>query len=98
MRPRSLFIYFRVAPEGEASVAVAVRELQAGWQVEMPGLHCELMRRADQSGGVVTLMETYSCNGGLSTEWQERIEHDAAARLSTLIIGDRHVEVFEPCA
>ncbi len=98
MRGRSLFIYFRVAHESETSVTAAVRELQAGWQVEMPGLRGELLCRADESGDVVTLMETYSCDGGVSTAWQQRIERDAASRLSTLVIGDRHVEVFEPCA
>ena len=95
---RTVFIYFRVARESEAQVAAAVRELQAGWQAQMPGLHCELLRRSDQPGNVVTLMETYWCSGGVSTEWQERIERDVTASASAWLIGDRHVEVFEPCA
>ena len=98
MRPRRLFVYFRLARESEAQVEDAVRGLQAVWQAQMPGLQCELLRRSDRSGDVVTLMETYSCSGGVSTEWQERIERDATAILSTWVLGDRHVEVFEPCA
>lgn len=75
----------------------ALRELHAEWQIEMPGLRSELLRRADQSAGL-TLLETHLCEHGLSPEWQERIERDASARLETFLVGERHIEVFEPCA
>jgi hypothetical protein len=94
---RRLYVYFRVKRESEAAVVAAVRELQAAWPSAMPGVRCELLRRAGQ-GGDVTLMETYVCANGVSTEWQERIERDASARLEPWLVGQRHVEVFEPCA
>jgi Domain of unknown function (DUF4936) len=92
---RRLFIYFRVERDSVADVVAAVRELQAAWQRD--GVRCELMRRVDESGDV-TLMETYACAQGVSADWQDRIEREAAARLSRWPIGQRHVEVFEPCA
>jgi quinol monooxygenase YgiN len=94
---RRLYIYFRVKRGSVADVVAAVRELQAAWQAAMPGLRCELMRRIDE-GGDVTLMETYACAQGVSVEWQERIEREAAVRLSQWLVGQRHIEIFEPCA
>ena len=96
MSSRRLFIYFRVERDSVAEVVAAVRELQAVWSATMPGLVCELMQRADDSGDA-TLMETYACAEGVSAEWQERIERDAAKRLQRWLI-ERHVEIFEPCA
>jgi Domain of unknown function (DUF4936) len=93
---RRLFIYFRVTCENEAAAVAAVRELQAAWQVAVPGLRCELLRRAEQSGNV-TLMETYSHSAGVGVALQERIEREAAMRLSQWLVGERHVEVFLPC-
>jgi hypothetical protein len=98
---RHLFIYFRVRRESEARAVGAVRELQAAWCAVFPGLHCELLRRADDADGGrhVTLMEVYRCDSGVPPSWQDRIERDAAARLAPwLADGMRHVEVFSPCA
>ena len=95
---RSLFIYFRVERDNVAEVATAVNELQAAWRVAMPGLRCELLRRAEEHGDAVTLMETYAHHGGVIPAWQERIERDAGVHLKSWLIGERHVEVFEPCA
>jgi Domain of unknown function (DUF4936) len=92
-----VYTYFRVKRESEAAVVAAVRELQAAWPSAMSGLRCELLRRADHSGDV-TLMETYVCADGVSVEWQQRIEREAGARLEPWLIGERHSEVFEPCA
>ena len=96
MSSRRLYIYFRVKRESEAAAVRALRELHAAWQVAMPGLHCELLRRTDQSGDV-TLMEIHACAHGVSASWQERIERDACARLEALLVGERHLEVFVPC-
>ena len=96
MSARRLFIYFRVKRDSEAAAVAAVRELQAAWQMAMPGLRCELLRRADQ-GGDVTLMETYVGAQGVGAEWQQRIEDEASARLQPWLVGERHVEVFVPC-
>jgi hypothetical protein len=92
-----VYIYFRVKRESEAAVVAAVRELQAAWPSAMSGLRCELLRRADPSGDV-TLMETYVCADGVSVEWQQRIEREASLRIESWLIGERHSEVFEPCA
>jgi quinol monooxygenase YgiN len=94
---RRLYIYFRVKRDSVADVVAAVRELQTALQAAMPGLRGELMRRIDE-GDHVTLMETYAGAHGVTAEWQERIERDAAVRLGRWLIGPRHVEVFEPCA
>jgi hypothetical protein len=94
---RRLYIYFRVKRESETSAVTALRALHSAWQVDMPGLRCELLRRTDESGDV-TLMETHVGVSGVSVEWQERIERDAGARLHPWLVGKRHIEVFEPCA
>ena len=97
MTPRRLFIYFRVEREREADVVAAVRALQAAWQRELPGLRCELLRGAARSGDV-TLMETYSHSTGVGVALRERIEREALARIGPWLVGERHVEIFEPCA
>ena len=97
MTSRRLYIYFRVECESEAAAVAAVRALHADWQAAMPGLRCELLRRTDPRGDI-TLMETHVCAQGISAEWQERIERDAGARLKSVLVGERHVEVFTPCA
>lgn len=97
MTPRRLFIYFRVEREREADVVAAVRALQATWQSELPGLRCELLRSAARSGAV-TLMETYSHSLGVGVALQARIEREALSRIGAWLVGERHVEIFEPCA
>ncbi len=98
MNSRRLYVYFRVQRESEVDAVAAVRELQRIWQAAMPGLHCDVLRRAEQSSETVTLMETYAGTHGVSTAWQQRIERDAAAKLSPWLVDSRHTEVFEPCA
>jgi hypothetical protein len=92
MPRRDAYIYFRVARSDEAAAVAAVRDVQARCGV---GIDCDVLRRADESGDRVTLMEVYR---GLSAEAQQHIEREAAARLAPWVIGARHVEVFEPCA
>lgn len=95
---RSLFVYFRVERLSEGAVISAVRSLHAARQSEMPGLRCELLRRVDDDSAVVTLMETYVAEGGVSMHWQALIEREACAHLQPWLVGERHTEVFEPCA
>jgi hypothetical protein len=92
MPRRDAYIYFRVARADEAAAVAALRELQARWAGEVD---CELLRRADESGETVTLMEVYR---GVSDEARRRIEQEASTRLASLLMGSRHTEVFEPCA
>ncbi len=97
MSSRRLYTYFRVARENEAAVVATLRELHAAWESMMPGLQCDLLRRADDSGDV-TLMEVHVGAQGVSAAWQQRIEREAGVRLQPWLVGERHVEVFEPCA
>jgi hypothetical protein len=43
-------------------------------------------------------MDVYRQSGGVTVQWQQRIERETMQRLGTWPIGERHVEVFEPCA
>jgi hypothetical protein len=92
MPRRDAYIYFRVARTDEAAAAAALREMHARWAGDVD---CELLRRADECGETVTLMEVYR---GVSDEVRQRIEAEASARLAAWIVGARHIEVFEPCA
>jgi hypothetical protein len=92
---RCVFVYFRLPAPHEAAVAAAWRDRSVRWLASIPGLHCELMRRADRAGDEVTLMEVYR---GLGSEAQARVLAEAAQALAAWPLGERHVEVFEPCA
>lgn len=93
-----LYIYYRVRPIDAPKLIAAVRALQAGWQATLPGLICTLSQRADNDTELVTLMETYTCAQGVATQWQQEIERSATAKLALWFVGERHVEVFVPCA
>ena len=96
MNGRRLYVYFRVARDDEAAAVAALRALHAQLR---DTLDCELLRRADDDGAVhVTLMETYRQPGGVAAPVQARIEREAALCLAPWLVGERHVEVFEPCA
>jgi hypothetical protein len=92
MPRRDAYIYFRVARADEAAAVAAVRDMQVR---RAAGLRCELLRRADEHGDTVTLMEIYR---DIAAPEQERIEREASLRLAPWLIGPRHTEVFEPCA
>jgi Domain of unknown function (DUF4936) len=93
-----LYVYYRVRP-GDAPVLIAaVRALQAQWQAAHPGLVCSLSQRGDAAAEALTLMETYAHAGGVPANWQAEIERDARDQLGAWIVGERHVEVFVPCA
>lgn len=98
MSSRRLFIYFRVARDHEVAVVAALRGLQSAWRADMPGLRCDLLRRSDEAGDAVTLMETYTHDDGVSVAWQQRIEIATRASLDQWLLGERHIEVFESCA
>lgn len=93
-----LFIYYRVQRGHLADAVAAVRALQARWQAQDGSLRCELLRRTDDGGTDVTLMETYRRDAGFDVAARDRIEDEAAAALAPWLAGSRHVEVFEPCA
>ncbi len=93
------FVYYRVRREHRGQAEAAVRALHAQWQARWPGLRCGLYRRADPAVGdaeEATLMETYD---GLSAPGAAaEVEALARSRLAPWLVGERHVEVFEPCA
>jgi hypothetical protein len=93
-----VFAYYRVRPADALAVVAAVRRLQAELQDVMPGLVCTLSRRADGDTELLTLMEIYTHADGVNDAWQRDIECSARAALATWIVGERHVEVFVPCA
>jgi len=43
-------------------------------------------------------METYVHADPSSPDWQREIESRAQEHLAAWIVGERHVEVFAPCA
>lgn len=94
----NLYIYYRVRPADAPQLIAAVRDLQAQWRSELPGLDCTLSQRVDDGQPHLTLMETYVHPQGLSPAWQRAIEAGVERRLSRWIDGERHVERFEPCA
>ncbi len=91
MPRRDAYVYFRVARADEAAAIAALCEAQRRWAVHVG---CELLRRADERGDSVTLMEVYR---GVSEPMQQRIERDHTALLAPWLLGPRHVEFFEPC-
>jgi hypothetical protein len=99
---RELFIYYRSPEERAAEVARTVREFQSRLTTRHAGLTARLLRRPESIDGVHTWMETYSMNTmhnpqGVDTVLQREIEAEAAA-LRTCLSGERHTEVFAPCA
>lgn len=94
---RRLYIYYRVAAGDLAQAVAAIRALQAGLSLTVPGLRAELLRRPGAPDEQVTLMETYAAPFGIDEALQHRIEADFAA-LALPLQGPRHTEVFEPLA
>ena len=93
-----VFVYYRVQARDAAAAIAAVRMFQNDLLALMPGLNCTLSRRADDSGEQLTLMETYTNAEGVGAAWQRDIEQRAHDALAAWIVGERHVEVFVPCA
>lgn len=90
-----LYVYYRVRVGDKAAVVDAVRALHARWTASMPSLHCELLERHGHDAEHVTLMETYA---GVPTALLRALEAEAVQALQRWLVGERHVEVFVPCA
>ncbi len=95
-----LFVYYRVRAAHRVAAIAALRGLHTRWRTADPALGCELMQRVDGDSAtdLVTLMEVYRRGAGVTPAWQERIEREACAALTPWLVGERHVEVFAPCA
>jgi hypothetical protein len=93
-----VYVYYRVRPADAPALIAAIRALQARFQIAWPGLACTLSQRAENDADLLTLMESYRRADGSALDWQRDIERMAHEQLDTWIVGDRHVEVFVPCA
>jgi len=93
-----VFVYYRVRAADAAVAIAAVRALHAGFRAELPGLVCTLSQRADNDAELLTLMETYRHANAVDDAWRRTIERAAGESLAAWIVGERHVEVFAPCA
>lgn len=101
-----LYVYYRVRAVDAPALIAAVRRMQADWQAALPGLVCGLSQRADEHSAAteLTLMETYAVAPGvpplpaLPPNWPQELEARARTQLAPWLLGERHVEVFVPCA
>jgi hypothetical protein len=99
---RELFIYYRSRQDEVSRVASLVLEFQSRLAATHPGLAARLLRRPEIVDGTHTWMETYSMNpmhspNGISPALAQEIERQAEA-LRPCLAGERHIEVFTPCA
>lgn len=88
MSGRRVYVYYRIRPEDEKAVAAIVRALQSR------RAEASIWRRETLHDGTLTLMEIYDADAAQQAE----IEAEARVRLAPWIVGERHVEVFVPCA
>jgi Domain of unknown function (DUF4936) len=93
-----VFVYYRVRAVDAAASIAAVQALHARLATALPGLVCGLSQRAGCDADPVTLMETYSHVDGVSADMQRDIEAGLGPALQPWLVGERHVEVFVPCA
>lgn len=99
MTARAVYVYYRVRAEDAHAAVAAARGLHARWRREYAGLACALMRREDErEPAFVTLMEIFSAPAGVPREQQAAIESASHAALAPWLVGERHAEVFVPCA
>jgi hypothetical protein len=101
---RRWFIYYRVPAARRNEVLAALQAAQAELRVRCPGLWARVMQRADTAAASVelTLMECYGSEApalGLSDDAvRAAIAETVAPQVAPWLIGERHAEVFDPCA
>lgn len=99
------FIYYQIAPPDLPQVQAAVAAFQQQLCQDWPGLQARLLRRPTAHEGRLTLMEIYgfgpsaqpSPPADASPGVLSAIEQ-AARGIASWLQGERHVEVFQPCA
>jgi hypothetical protein len=92
---RELFIYWRLQAADVPAALAALAHWHDTLLADWPALHAQRYRRLDDSGGLVTCMETYALAGGLPAALESRIVAEGADVLTPWCRGPRHVEVFE---
>jgi hypothetical protein len=91
------FVYYRVRHDVRVRAETAVHALHDELRARWPALRCCLLRRADPgSADHATLMEIYEDLP--SPAAAAEVEALALARLAPWLMGERHIEAFEPCA
>jgi hypothetical protein len=91
-----VYVYYRVAAADVARARQLVERFQQRLRSQQPLLSTRVLRRAGEvAADEVTLMEIYRVEHGIDDALQRQIE-TAAAALSPLLIGTRHVERFVP--
>lgn len=93
-----VFVYYRVRQADAVTAIAAVGALQRRLAASVPGLVCTLNRRLEDGADLTTLMETYAQVEAPTADWQRDIERQAQQLTAAWIVGERHVEVFLPCA
>lgn len=92
---RELFVYWRVDVAAAAAAFQAVRTFHGQLSHTQPAVQARLYRRADESNGSVTLMETYATLAGFDDAQQADLLGAASQALARWARGERHVEVFD---
>lgn len=95
-------IYYRVRASDLDAWLADARSLHAEFAAAWPGLRCSLGRReedaASGAASLPTVMETYTGDALLPEGWRLAVQARAASRLQRWAAGERHSEVFLPCA
>lgn len=89
------YVYYRVGAADLEAALAAARAVQQRLRERCPGLAAELLRRPSEAAGQVTLMEVYAFADAAQAAAVETAAAQATARW---LLGDRHVEVFDPVA
>lgn len=93
-----LYVYYRIRTPQRVLAWQAVCDLQNELRLAHPGLQTRVLCRTDSVTQVQTWMEVYRMDpSGVSAHVQADI-HSRAHALAPWIDGQRHVEVFVPCA
>jgi hypothetical protein len=95
---RERYVYYRIVPAQAAGLQGLILERQEVLRQAYPGLAARLLKRSDQRGE--TWMEIYampSRDEGVDDALLAEIEAAMQPLLVPSLIGERHVETFEPC-
>jgi hypothetical protein len=98
----TVYVYFRVDPKlDEAQVRAALRRLSASLAGD--GADLSVMRRLERGASVPDAATWMTVHAGVESGtlaiWLQRLAQGFdRAGVSALVLGERHVEVFEPVA
>lgn len=96
-----LFIYYRARGRDETALETQVSAWQRSLEAQHPGLRARLLRRygAASDADLATWMETYAMPvGGAFDASLSTLLAAGPPDLAPLLVGERHVEAFVPCA